>query len=1049
MVLFAILFFAAAVRSQTQSCEGSSDCICIPQPSSYQVACPKSPYSDSMFTADYQRNNSFQIQCKNSGDIDFNLMKGLNIGPIKFFGLKFCPLPNITFKELMASMQITQASKIDFKSYSDLDDTLNPDLFEGLETVTQLSLNNNGLTKLPDNLFDSMPGLTSISLWNNRLKTLPRFIFSRTPYLQVLELGQNQLINLEPGVFKNLSHIRLLNLWSNQLINLSRAVFADVPNLENLDLASNGLKTLPPDIFADLTKLSALNLNHNEFTHLPYGLFYGTPSLERLRLNFNRKTLKTLPDFFLANLTLLSEVTMTQCNISSIPRNLFWNSKNILHVSFEGNQLKQLPEDLFRDSKELLTVDFSKNKIESLPDFLFESTPKIKDIKLSHNNLHTISRLTFRGLSLLNTLDLEWNRLSNIDGDAFIDLGSLTRIQLSNNKLAFMDKLYEIFGPTSSPLQYCKKLEIILLANNSIETIFQDWQLLTTLRILDLSRNKIKNISKEDLLFVSNDVTVNLNDNEISTVNFRHIEQFALLQLNSSTGVNYKNEKKSINVKIGNNPIICDCFIYDLIRYYEGTLTPEVRFLFSIDLGETRCAGPNGMQHLKVATLNSKILTCSWDQIGNISHPCPQHCACAFRVHDNAMIMDCSNGDLDRFPDSIPSVSGLMKTELNLSNNKLRKLPTDDVFIKHNITKIDVSYNQIGNIDQILFPQSLQVLRLDHNNLSKVSEQTLHRWERLELSQVTLHGNHWKCDCEAAPLLNFIQAHYTKIPNYENVTCWPSNTPIKKLKTSNLCPLDLLIYGCISIAILGVLSGFIAAVYYRYQREIKVWLFAHQLCLWFVTEEELDKDKKYDAFVSYSSLDKAFVEDILVPQLESGPNPFKLCVHYRDWPVGEFITDSIIRSVDNSRRTLIILSKNFIESDWSKLEFQAAHKRALSEGRARVIIVLFGDIGPKDNLDEDVKTYLSTNTYVEWGDPWFWQKLRYALPHPPELRKKVPGELRDKNIRRVTTEKLDLVHKSNGTVNMESTPPANSITMNPFNSLNGVVTNDASLIQCK
>ena len=41
--------------------------------------------------------------------------------------------------------------------------------------------------------------------------------------------------------------------------------------------------------------------------------------------------------------------------------------------------------------------------------------------------------------------------------------------------------------------------------------------------------------------------------------------------------------------------------------------------------------------------------------------------------------------------------------------------------------------------------------------------------------------------------------------------------------------------------------------------------------------------------------------------------------------MGETIPDQIIQSVESSRRTLIVLSKAYVDSMWTKLEFRAAH----------------------------------------------------------------------------------------------------------------------------
>ena len=90
------------------------------------------------------------------------------------------------------------------------------------------------------------------------------------------------------------------------------------------------------------------------------------------------------------------------------------------------------------------------------------------------------------------------------------------------------------------------------------------------------------------------------------------------------------------------------------------------------------------------------------------------------------------------------------------------------------------------------------------------------------------------------------------------------------------------------------------------------------------------------------------------------------------------IPDQIMHSVESSRRTIIVLSKPYIQSMWTKLEFRAAHTQALQDKTQRVIIIVKGELPELSSLDEDLQKYISLNTHLDSSDPWFWQKLRHC-----------------------------------------------------------------------
>ena len=118
----------------------------------------------------------------------------------------------------------------------------------------------------------------------------------------------------------------------------------------------------------------------------------------------------------------------------------------------------------------------------------------------------------------------------------------------------------------------------------------------------------------------------------------------------------------------------------------------------------------------------------------------------------------------------------------------------------------------------------------------------------------------------------------------------------------------------------------------------------------------------------------------LLPKLEDNPREFQICFHTRDWLPGEWIQNHIIRTVEESRRIVIVLSNSFINSVWGLMEFKYAYYYMKKENRNRVIIILYNDIQEERNIDEVLKNFLKLNTYVKWGDVYFWEKLLSALP---------------------------------------------------------------------
>ncbi|XP_063909623.1 protein toll-like [Zophobas morio] len=766
--------------------------------------------------------------------------------------------------------------------------------------------------------------------------------FQNLESLQHLNLNENRLTNLDEDVFKNMPNLLNLELEDNNIV-LKKKMFRYVPQLEFLYLSGNGLENLPDGVFKPLKMLERLHLWNNKLKSLDRSTFRGLVSLQSLELSINQ--IESIAEDAFKDLKNLIQVNLSSNKLKMIPSSLFRYNRKLESLRMKNNFNLQLPDYLFANST-IKDVDLSNCRLQTIPEHIFENCANLSTIILENNHLKYLSQVLFKGLVNLKKINLQKNSISALASDVFSDLSALENLNLKANKL---EHVY------SKLFTNLTELRIVDFSRNRIITPIEEIIALEEtphLTQLDLRHNYISSIKLRYLKPRAN-ITIRLNYNRITIVDFQDVD--------------FKTTSAISQIYLNNNPIEC-CNNYDLVVFMKSS-----RKQSSIDIFPKKLTCLNSQESKNQTTVInvSANFTCSLGIFQKNFH-CPDACTCSWKLLDKSVVIDCSYRKLTDFP--IIDLTQNDRVEINLEGNYLSQVPELSAF--HNVTKLFLAHNKIRKVLSV--PPNLEVLELNHNHLNTLDPHIVSKLNSTRLLRLTLHDNPWVCDCNSASLANFLRQSNAVVTN--DIACLNNKQRLVNLKKSDLCDNGKTMYLLSVVLVVLLIFAAGTACYYRYQQQIKIWLFSKNLCLWWVTEEDLDKNKTYDAFISYSHGDEQFVTENLLPTLEKSPQGYKLCVHYRNWIPGELITSQITNSVFQSKRTVVVLSENFLESVWGKMEFRTAHTHAMSEGRTRVIIVLYGDVDI-NSLDEELKMYLKTNTYVKWGDPYFWDKLKYALPH--------------------------------------------------------------------
>lgn len=305
------------------------------------------------------------------------------------------------------------------------------------------------------------------------------------------------------------------------------------------------------------------------------------------------------------------------------------------------------------------------------------------------------------------------------------------------------------------------------------------------------------------------------------------------------------------------------------------------------------------------------------------------------------------------------------------------------------ITHLWLDNNSLSSLDNWTIPPNLSLLALQGNLLSNLPPILMDYVGSSDSFKIYLANNQWKCDCQSASFKNWFMKNLEKIADSESIFCERIN-PINNTITYSLIrntPLDLF---CISerliskgnlviiiscLICLTLVFILIAIVYSRFKTTILAFLYSRNLYWHCCYKAEECEDKIYDAFLCYNSADN----DIMMEMMNKLEPPYRLCIHERDWLVGYPISQHIVSSVLHSRKTVILLSSNFLQSIWFQVEFRVAFNQMMEDQRHRLVLVIIGELGDVHQLDKDLRHLIATRTYLKWGEKWFWEKLKYIL----------------------------------------------------------------------
>ena len=734
--------------------------------------------------------------------------------------------------------------------------------------------------------------------------------------------------------FSSLKNLRRLHI-QNSNVQLSKDFFRGLGSLKEVSLMNDGIETIPEGLFEDLLRLKKLNLNRNNLRTLQEGVFRANIFLETVNLSDN--CLENLPDKAFKNLTEMREFSMVnrrKCsgskfimpsdflpesiekfefamvNIQKLPQNLLQNCPNVKEFRVQKAKLKDVPDDLFSQTKVIQIIDFAGNEIKSIKPRLFRNLPHLTTLRLHYNKIEEINNNIFVNTRNIRHIELQHNQIRVIDDDLLLNLPLLQSLTLTNNMLQVSP--YHTDNIASLGL----KLERIYLSNNKIKQINVVKMLsgFPNIQVLDLQQNQLKgylNLTAIDQINSTSSLELNFNSNKLDGVILK------------------RTLDKKLNISIEKNPLKCDC--------YSAVIKDQENFSNIKIVPQNFLCEEGGISLL---SKKPEELLCPADLVGA---DCGEGCECEVSTVMRHVRMTCDLLTSEHLTEAL-RVYKDWSVDLRVSSVRDPRLRLD--LGGHNIRQLHLSNIDLEEVHLERIPETVRVIRLDNNNLKSIPN-TIRLLKEVAAAQnikqideegfeVSLGDNPWQCNCENIELLHFAQNHYSRIIDQVNFDCdHLQDRDLRDLNIGDLCSDNIFVFHIIGVLIPIICILIIGVVMSYYRDLIIIYIFSKPWGKLLVSEEAIDKDKSHDVFISYSHEDAPWVEAVLLPGLERPEDEvharYKCLVHSRDWVPGEAIPDQILGSVESSRRTVIVLSRDFVTSMWSNMEFRTAHSKAIKE----------------------------------------------------------------------------------------------------------------------
>ena len=249
----------------------------------------------------------------------------------------------------------------------------------------------------------------------------------------------------------------------------------------------------------------------------------------------------------------------------------------------------------------------------------------------------------------------------------------------------------------------------------------------------------------------------------------------------------------------------------------------------------------------------------------------------------------------------------------------------------YNIEDIDLSQNGIIIVSfDVAQLTNLMFVNLANNLVETLSESfltNLNNRSNKDSMRINLVGNTLRCGCENTDFIHKLHQYKHRFVNFDQYQCNDVSMKIVMLKDVvqddivDICnkPSSPLLTILAPITISVVLVTVLVLIYSRKKMQEK----AKEARVENVNEQEYS----FDGFVAYAEGDRFWVHDQLVPQVEKNMK-MSLCVHYRDFVPGHPIEEQIVNYIAASRKTILVLSENFLASNFCDFELQTAQKPA-------------------------------------------------------------------------------------------------------------------------